>query len=89
MSLLDKLLQEPAVSEVSLLHSALLAKERGLRKAWLLHMEGFIEETDTWYFERQRTFVSWLLTTCEEEADASVILIHPLKERFLKPILNQ
>lgn len=29
MSLLDKLLQEPAVSEVPRLHSALLAKERG------------------------------------------------------------
>ncbi len=28
MSLLDKLLQEPAVSEVPRLHSALLAKER-------------------------------------------------------------
>ena len=42
MSLLDKLLQDPAVSEVPRLHSALLVKERGLRKAWLVHMGGFI-----------------------------------------------
>ena len=89
MSLLDKLLQEPAVSEVPRLHSALLAKERGLRKACLLHMDGFIEEADTWYFERQRTFVSWLLSTCEGETDASVLLIHPLKERLLKPTLKK
>ena len=89
MSLLDKLLQEPAVSEVPRLHSALLAKERGLRKAWLLHMEGFIEEADTCYFERQRTFVSWLLSTCEGEIGASVLLIHPLKERLLKPTLKK
>lgn len=42
MSLLDKLLQDPAVSEVPRLHNALLVKERGLRKAWLVHMGGFI-----------------------------------------------
>ncbi len=42
MSLLDKLLQEPSVSEVPRLHSALLAKERPLRKVWLVHMGGFI-----------------------------------------------
>ncbi|WP_051656247.1 hypothetical protein [Exiguobacterium acetylicum] len=89
MLLLDKLLQDPAVSEVPRLHSALLAKDRGLRKAWLVHMERFIEKANTWNFERQRMFVSWLLSTCEGETEASFLLIHPLKERLLKPTLKK
>lgn len=32
MSLLDKLLQDPIVSDLPRLHTALLAKNRGLRK---------------------------------------------------------
>ena len=89
MSLLNKLLQDPVVFDLPRLHTALLAKNRGLRKEWLVHMDRFIEEANTWDFERQRTFVNWLLSTCEREADASVLLIHPLKERLLKPFLNQ
>lgn len=52
-------------------------------------MDRFIEEANTWNFERQRTFVSWLLSTCEGETDASFLLIHPLKERLLKPTLKK
>lgn len=89
MSLINKLLQDPAVSEVPRLHSALLAKERGLRKAWLVHIDEFIEEVNTWNFERQWTFVNWLLSTCEGETDASFLLIHPLKDRLLKPTLKK
>jgi len=89
MSLLDKLLQDPIVSDLPHLHTALLAKNRGLRKEWLVHMDRFIEEANMWNFERQRTFVSWLLSTCEGETDASFLLIHPLKERLLKPTLKK
>lgn len=89
MSLLNKLLQDPIVSDLPRLHTALLAKNRGLRKEWLVHMDRFIEEANTWNFERQRTFVSWLLSTCEGETDASFLLIHPLKERLLKPTLKK
>lgn len=89
MSLLHKLLQDPVISEVPCLQNALLAKERGLRREWLVHIDRFIEEANTWNFERQRTFVSWLLSTCERESDVSVLLIYPLKERLLKPTLKK
>ncbi|WP_290773658.1 MULTISPECIES: hypothetical protein [unclassified Exiguobacterium] len=89
MSLLNKLLQDPVVSEIPRLHNALLAKERGLRKEWLVHIDEFIEEANAWDFERQRTFVNLLLSTCEGESDVSVLLIHPIQKRLLKPILNQ
>ena len=65
MSLLNKLLHDPVISEVPRLHNALLVKERGVRKEWLVHMDRFIEEANAWDFERQRTFVNWLLSTCE------------------------
>ncbi|WP_160315932.1 hypothetical protein [Exiguobacterium sp. BMC-KP] len=52
MSLLDKLLQDLIVSDLPRLHTALLAKDRGLRKVWLVHMDRFNEEANTWNFGR-------------------------------------
>lgn len=55
MSLINKLLQDPIVSDLPRLYTALLAKNRGLRKKWLVHMDRFIEEGRSEYVELRAT----------------------------------
>lgn len=86
---LKQLLQEEERSDFSSLRSAYLAKQQGLRNVFLQQMNTFIAETLTWEIQRQRQFTEWLLSACEQEEEVQDLLIHPLNERLLKPVLKQ
>ncbi|MDI3235114.1 hypothetical protein QK289_08865 [Exiguobacterium antarcticum] len=86
---LKQLLQEKESSDFSSLRSAYLTKQQGLRNVFLQQMNKFIAEALVWDIQRQRQFTDWLLTACEREEDVHELLIHPLNERLLKPVLKQ
>ena len=82
-------MQEEERSDFSSLRSAYLAKQQGLRNVFLQQMNTFIAEALAWDIQRQRQFTDGLLTACEGENEVQNLLIHPLKERLLKPVLKQ
>jgi len=86
---LKQLLQEEERSDFASLRSAYLAKQQGLRNVFLQQMNTFIVEALAWDVQRQRKFTDGLLTACEREEGVQDLLIHPLKERLLKPVLKQ
>ncbi|MCT4780593.1 MULTISPECIES: hypothetical protein [Exiguobacterium] len=86
---LKQLLQEEERSDFASLRFAYLAKQQGLRNVFLQQMNTFIAEALAWDVKRQRQFTDGLLTACEREEAVQDLLIHPLKERLLKPVLKQ
>ena len=82
-------MQEKERSDFASLRSAYLAKQQGLRNVFLQQMNKFIAEALVWDIQRQRQFTDWLLTACEREEDVHELLIHPLNERLLKPVLKK
>jgi len=86
---LKQLLEEEERSDFASLRFAYLAKQQGLRNVFLQQMNTFIAEALAWDIQRQRQFTVLLLTACEREETVQDLLIHPLKERLLKPVLKQ
>lgn len=86
---LKQLLQEEERTDFASLRSAYLAKQQGLRNVFLQQMNTFIAEALAWDIQRQRQFTVLLLTACEREETVQDLLIHPLKEMLLKPVLKQ
>jgi hypothetical protein len=80
---------EPIINEYPLFKDFCRLKEKGLRKEAFKSLISFIEEVKGWEIKRQLKFVVWLFGWFEVSDDIHLVLVHPLKEQLMKPMLEE
>ncbi|WP_433942801.1 hypothetical protein [Paenibacillus sp. SN-8-1] len=63
-------------------------KEKGLRKQSFVVLQAFIDEANHWNAEKQQEFVIWFFGIIEDSENIHHVLVYPLEENLLKPILK-
>lgn len=84
-----KLLNSGRLNEYPLFKKFCMLKEKGLRRESFKELTLFIEEANQWNDEDQMDFALWLFTLLEDSDDVHFVLVHPLEEHLLKPILSK
>lgn len=62
---------------------------KGLRKESFKALSSFIDEAREWDNDKQQNFACWLFTLFESSDNIHHLLVHPLEENLLKPILEE
>lgn len=65
-----------------------LLKDKGLRKESFKCLDSFISQVQQWDIHIQQDYVHWLFSLFEESTDIHQVLVYPLEENLLKPILE-
>ncbi|KMK95711.1 hypothetical protein [Rossellomorea marisflavi] len=66
-----------------------ILKEKGLRKESFKALSSFIDEAKEWDNDKQQNFACWLFTLFEVSDNIHHLLVHPLEENLLKPLLEE
>ncbi|GGI12901.1 hypothetical protein [Gottfriedia solisilvae] len=66
-----------------------ILKEKGLRKEAFKSLNTFINDLKKWDANAQKEFACWLFDVFENTEEIHHVLVHPLEENLLKPLLNQ
>jgi hypothetical protein len=86
--ILKNLIEDKYLESYPLFKEFCLMKEKGLRKEAFKSLTLFIKEVGKWPMEQKREFVQWLFTWFEESEDLHHVLVHPLEQNMIKPILE-
>lgn len=71
-----------------ILNSFVSTKKR-LRKVAFKSLNSFINETKDWDGNKKKEFVNWLFGWIEKSENIHHVLVYPLEENLLKPILKE
>lgn len=66
-----------------------LYKDKGLRKQSLKSLNLFLQQALEWDIKKQQQFACWIFEVIEVSEDVHQVLIHPLEERLLKPLMEK
>ncbi|WP_438444031.1 hypothetical protein [Gorillibacterium sp. sgz5001074] len=86
--LIKAILSDPISNQYQRFHEFCTLKDKGLRKKSFESLHMFIAEVKQWEEEEQRKFVCWLFHLFEITDNHHQVLVHPLEEQLLKPILE-
>ncbi|WP_309244910.1 hypothetical protein [Bacillus sp. WMMC1349] len=86
--MLINIIESERLNEYPLFKNFCLLKEKGLRKESFKSLNSFIEEVNKWNTEEQQQFGSWLFGLFEISENIHHVLVHPLEEKILKPLLD-
>ncbi|KAB2331604.1 hypothetical protein F7731_18465 [Cytobacillus depressus] len=86
--ILTNLIQDKNLDSYPFFKEFCLFKEKGLRKDAFRSLNIFIKEARGWQVKRKNEFALWLFKWFEESEDIHYVLVHPLEENVLKPILE-
>ncbi|WP_059173974.1 hypothetical protein [Bacillus sp. FJAT-27445] len=87
--ILTNVLKSDRLDEYPLFKKFCSLKEKGLRKDSFKELFSFIDEAKKWSNDKQRNFVCWLFALFEVSDNVHHLLVHPLEENLLKPILDE
>jgi hypothetical protein len=85
---LINIIEDGSAGEYSLFKEYCIKKEKWLRKDSFSSLDRFIKEANGWEFETQKRFVLWLFQIFEESDNLHNVLVHPLEQNLLKPVLE-
>lgn len=88
-NILLNLISDPIAENYPGLLSFCRLKKNGLRKQAFEQLAVFINEAGQWEEVRQREFADWLFDWIESSDDPHHLLVYPLAEQLLKPILTK
>lgn len=86
--ILTNLINDKNSATYPLFREFCLFKEKGLRKDAFKSLNLFIKEVKDWEVKKKKEFAHWLFRWFEESEDIHYVLVHPLEEKILKPILE-
>lgn len=86
---LMNVIEDRKASEYFLFWEYCIKKEKGLRKDSFNSLNIFIKEAINWDFETQKGFTIWLFQIFEESDNLHHVIVHPLEQNLLKPILEK
>lgn len=87
--IIANVLKNDRLGEYPLFRKFCVLKEKGLRKESFKELSSFISEAKTWDNDKQRDFACWLFGLFEVSDNIHQLLVHPLEENLLKPILEE
>jgi hypothetical protein len=87
--ILTNVLKNDRLNEYSLFKKFCVLKEKGLRKESFTALSSFIDEARKWDINKQQDFTCWLFDLFEVSDNIHHVLVHPLEENLLKPILEE
>lgn len=88
VNILTNILKSDRLDEYPLFQKFCSLKEKGLRKESFKALSSFIDEAKTWDNNAQQKFACWLFALFETSDDIHHVLVHPLEEELLKPLLE-
>ncbi|MSO00806.1 hypothetical protein BHT95_16445 [Bacillus paralicheniformis] len=89
VNVLTNILKNDRLDAYPLFKKFCFLKEKGLRKESFKALSAFIDEAKTWDNNVQQHFASWLFALFEESDNIHHILVYPLEEELLKPLLER
>ncbi|MFD2216441.1 hypothetical protein [Metabacillus endolithicus] len=89
IDILTNLIQDKTLDIYPHFKEFCLFKEKGLRKDAFRSLNLFINEAEAWQPKQKKEFAHWLFKLFEESVDIHDVLVHPLEENILKPILDE
>jgi hypothetical protein len=87
--IINNVLKNDSLNEYPLFKKFCALKEKGLRKESLKSLASFIDEANKWGNDKQQNFACWLFALFEVSDNIHHLLVHPLEENLLKPILEE
>lgn len=87
--IITNVLKNDRLAEYPLFKRVCVLKEKGLRKEALKALSSFIEEAKKWNNDKQQNFACWLFGLFEVSDSIHQLLVYPLEENLLKPILEE
>ncbi|MDO7346563.1 hypothetical protein Q5O02_10540 [Bacillus stercoris] len=88
VNILTNILKSDRLDEYPLFQMFCSLKEKGLRKESFKALSSFIDEAKTWDNNAHQKFACWLFALFETSDDIHHVLVHPLEEELLKPLLK-
>jgi hypothetical protein len=88
-NILKNIIQNEHINDYRLFKDFCLFKEKGLRKEAFKSLNSFTEEAKKWDVKKQHNFVCWLFGLFEVSVDIHHVLVYPLEENLLKPLLAE
>lgn len=88
-NILTNVLKDDRLDEYPLFKKFCVLKEKGLRKDSFKALSSFIDEAKKWSGDKQQNFTCWLFSLFEVSNNIHHLLVHPLEENLLKPILEE
>jgi hypothetical protein len=89
IDILTNLLQDGKITKYPSFKDYCVYKGKGLRKKAMHSINLFIKEFENWEPEKQKEFVNWIFPLFERSEDINSVLIHPIEENLLKPVLKR
>lgn len=86
---LTNIIQNEHLNEYPLFEKYCHLKEGGLRKESFKSLNSFIEEAKAWNTKKQQNFALWLFNLFETSENIHHVLVYPLEENLLKPLLEK
>ncbi|WHY03316.1 hypothetical protein [Neobacillus sp. DY30] len=87
-NIITNVLKNDRLDEYPLFKKFCVLKEKGLRKDSFKVLSIFIDEAKKWSNDKQQDFACWLFALFEVSDSIHNLLVHPLEENLLKPILE-
>lgn len=88
-NILTNVLKNDRLDDYPLFKKFCVLKEKGLRKESFKALSSFIDEANKWGKDKKMNFACWLFTLFEVSDNIHHLLVHPLEENLLKPILEE
>lgn len=88
-SALARIIQSENLNEYQLFKDFCLYKEKGLRKESFKSLNSFLKEATEWNTNKQQDFVFWIFEIFETSENIHQVLVHPLEEALMKPLLEK
>ncbi len=88
-NIMINVLKSDRLNQYPLFKKFCILKDKGLRTESFKSLSSFIEEAKGWNSNEQQNFAGWLFALFEVSEDLHQLLVHPLEENLLKPILKE
>ncbi|MGE7218526.1 hypothetical protein ACQKJC_18665 [Priestia koreensis] len=86
--IMTNVLKDERLDDYPLFKKFCQLKEKGLRKESFSYLSSFINEETGWEDKKREHFARWLFGLFEGSDHIHHLLVYPLEENVLKPILN-
>ncbi|KZR58609.1 hypothetical protein [Pseudobacillus badius] len=83
------ILASPGMAGYPLFKDYCRLKDQGLRQASFQKLDAFLQKTREWEQAEKRVFVSRLFSLCETAENSRELIVYPLEQRLLKPVLER
>lgn len=88
-NVLKNIIENEHSNKYTLFKEYCLLKDKGLRKESFKSLNSFINEVKKWNTALLHDFADWLFSIFERSEDIHHVLVYPLEENLLKPLLDK